>query len=357
MAFELPDLATKDYQSLRTELINAIPQLTNQWTNFNTADPGITLLELLCWINTGLLYQVNRIPEQAHLNFLYWVAGAAGNQIDELLQDPAIDQDYRDFLQYVKEVSKRTQLDDTELQRALLSFFNAPYLAVTEQDFILLAWQANTKLKPKDTQLGRVIVQAKPDEVKLILVADQKLSYSYPAYPNDEYNSTSYTKRLTVIGTTPAGDPYPLLVQTVSDYLAPRTLLGSIVNVQKALFTKLNIRLKLRCTQETDLRLVLAQLAQTLMAYLAPLTGGIAKAGWVYDQPPLTSELYMLALKTAGVSQVEDIQLNFDPTLQLGEMAALGVNALLADLPVGFINPVFRGLPLLRCLDIIARYD
>jgi hypothetical protein len=45
---------------------------------------------------------------------------------------------------------------------------------------------------------------------------------------------------------------------------------------------------------------------------------------------------------------------NFIPTIVLNQMAQLGANTTLADLPSGRSAMLYQGLPRLRCLDITA---
>ena len=40
----------RDIVSIRKELINAIPKLTDKWTDFNESDLGITLIELMAGV-------------------------------------------------------------------------------------------------------------------------------------------------------------------------------------------------------------------------------------------------------------------------------------------------------------------
>jgi len=57
-----PDLtAASDYYRLRKEGIGFIEQMGSaQWTDYNTHDPGITILEALCYAITDLAYRTGR---------------------------------------------------------------------------------------------------------------------------------------------------------------------------------------------------------------------------------------------------------------------------------------------------------
>ncbi|MCI5210374.1 MAG: hypothetical protein D3910_16660, partial [Candidatus Electrothrix sp. ATG2] len=49
-----------DFHSLRQEGIRHIERIGNKfWTDYNTHDPGITILEQLCYALTDLLYRID----------------------------------------------------------------------------------------------------------------------------------------------------------------------------------------------------------------------------------------------------------------------------------------------------------
>ena len=57
-----------------------IPREAPQWTNHNLSDPGITLLELFCWVGEGLIYRTNRIPESSRRRSGSRVVARAGRR-------------------------------------------------------------------------------------------------------------------------------------------------------------------------------------------------------------------------------------------------------------------------------------
>jgi len=58
---------TKDYESLRREVVARIPQLTDRWTDFNPTDPGMVLLELFCGVADMLFYYLDAQTAEAFL--------------------------------------------------------------------------------------------------------------------------------------------------------------------------------------------------------------------------------------------------------------------------------------------------
>ncbi|MEN0047012.1 MAG: hypothetical protein AAF806_08150, partial [Bacteroidota bacterium] len=56
----LPNNATLDFNALREEGTAYIAQLGHElWTDFNTHDPGITMLEVLCYAINDLAYRTD----------------------------------------------------------------------------------------------------------------------------------------------------------------------------------------------------------------------------------------------------------------------------------------------------------
>lgn len=63
MPLPLPNLDDRRWQDLTQEAIPLIPRYAPQWTDFNTLDPGITLLEMFAWLTESMVYQLNQIPD------------------------------------------------------------------------------------------------------------------------------------------------------------------------------------------------------------------------------------------------------------------------------------------------------
>ncbi len=51
------------------ELRERIPLYNRQWTNYNDADPGITLLQLFAWLADMTLHRMNDVPRHTYLKF------------------------------------------------------------------------------------------------------------------------------------------------------------------------------------------------------------------------------------------------------------------------------------------------
>lgn len=70
MPLIVPKIDDRDYPRILSESLARIPVHTPEWTNFNDADPGVTLLQLFAFMTDSLLYRANLIPERNRLKFL-----------------------------------------------------------------------------------------------------------------------------------------------------------------------------------------------------------------------------------------------------------------------------------------------
>jgi hypothetical protein len=70
MPITIPTIDDRRYQQLRADALARIPLHNPEWTNFNSSDPGVTLLELFAFLTESLLYRSNQIPERNRRKFL-----------------------------------------------------------------------------------------------------------------------------------------------------------------------------------------------------------------------------------------------------------------------------------------------
>ncbi|WP_266168311.1 hypothetical protein [Dyella subtropica] len=368
MSFELPDLDTRNSAVLQAELIRRIPQFTRLWTDYNESDPGITLLQLLCWLGESLLYQTNAIPIQTQQNFLREVLGLAftSNTTD---YSKAADKNYDFAFQSLRavlgQVEAGTPLNRAQLQHAVLNYLATPYLALSCDDVQTLALETNQMIAAQQAKAGnptpepllvkRADAQVSDEATSVYILSNALWAYQLPAYPNTNVPDAQGGLQRVLLLQKPSGSAAQAAAQAqsqllsqVNTYLAPRVLLGSRVNVAPAQLTEINLSVAVRCPPYAVLSVVLDALLASLFAYFKPDT-------WTYDQPPLLENLSLLIERVPGVSALEDIELSYAPTAQLPTYAQLGVNFLIADLPSGPPAMLYRGLPQLRSLEIYAR--
>jgi|GEM_PF-4831730 len=70
MGLDIPDLDTNRYDRLMREALAKLPSFSGEWSDFNTSDPGVTILELLAWFADIDSYRFDRIDERERRAFL-----------------------------------------------------------------------------------------------------------------------------------------------------------------------------------------------------------------------------------------------------------------------------------------------
>ena len=70
MPLTVPQLDDRTYQQLLDEALRRVPVHNPEWTSFNEADPGVTLIELFAFLTENLLYRANQVPERNRRKFL-----------------------------------------------------------------------------------------------------------------------------------------------------------------------------------------------------------------------------------------------------------------------------------------------
>jgi Baseplate J-like protein len=73
MPLPLPNLDDRRWQDLTQEAIPLIPRYAPQWTDFNTHDPGITLMEMFAWLTESMVYRLNQVPDRFIWKFLEFI--------------------------------------------------------------------------------------------------------------------------------------------------------------------------------------------------------------------------------------------------------------------------------------------
>ena len=376
MSFELPNLDKRSYDQLVAEMVRLIPQYTTQWTDFNDSDPGITLVQMLCWIDEMLLYQANQIPIETQQNFLRWVLGLAfsSNQTDYSKYAQQInDYDFLALQDYLAqlELSLPGEITKADIQKRVLEYQQAPYLALTASDIQHIALQTNLVIAARDAQIRerdpnatpqltvkQAYVQTSQQQIYLYILSDVKTSYFLPGYPNYEYGSNVNKTRKTLLlkapdeNSTSQTQDLNTLVNNVKLHLEPRMILGSSVQVRSAQFTDINLQLAITVAANSQVDIILNALFATLFDYFLPIPKNFPP--WQYNQAPQTEKLHQLILTVAGIESIDSLELSFYPTMVLSELSQLGCNTILADLPSGETALSYVGLPKLRLLDAIA---
>lgn len=70
MGVEIPELDDRDYAALVEDARKRIPVHSEDWTDHNAHDPGITIVETLAWITETYLYQLDRVTDAHREKYL-----------------------------------------------------------------------------------------------------------------------------------------------------------------------------------------------------------------------------------------------------------------------------------------------
>lgn len=370
MTFELPNLDQRNYQQLVQELLRKIPQFTTQWTDYNDSDPGITLIQLLAWLDESLLYQANNIPVQTQQNFLRWVLGLAFSE-NKTVYSQFAEKNYdfsflglRDILQ---QLEAGENFSRQVLQKQVLEYIGSEYATITLKDIEQLALQTNQVIAQRQEasqsstsqvlHVKKAYAQVEQEVMCVYILDDSKPAYIYPDYSNRIlYRNTSNVKRRSMIlDTQNVSDALKDLINQVQRYLDPRVILGTRVMAKPAQFTDINLILDINLNANTDIQVTLNVLFTTLFNYLLPDNTVSGNATWAYNQAPHADDIRQLIYQTPGIDAINFFSLSFIPTIELDVLAQLGVNTRIKDLPPGNPGLFYVGLPRLRCLDITAR--
>ena len=176
MTLPIPNLDERDYESLMKEALARIPTFTPEWTNFNDSDPGMTLVQLHAWLTETLLYQVNRLPDLAFVNFLNLLgttpAPARAAATDLTFRFADLDQ-VGDPLTVLVPKGVKVGVDDPNLERPLTFETDETLRGINAAVAAIIAPDPNPDASPdEDEPPKRVLVSSyDADAVSLELTA------------------------------------------------------------------------------------------------------------------------------------------------------------------------------------------
>ncbi|MDS0260497.1 putative baseplate assembly protein [Haloarcula sp. S1CR25-12] len=70
MGIDVPNLDDRDYEAYLEQAKKLIPAYSEEWTDFNPHDPGITILEVLAWVTETHTYQLDQITDAHREKYL-----------------------------------------------------------------------------------------------------------------------------------------------------------------------------------------------------------------------------------------------------------------------------------------------
>lgn len=379
--FDLPSLSDKTYASLQQELTAAIPQYSRQWTDFNASDPGIALLQLLCWLGDTTLYRIDTLPRELYLNFLRLVVGASGPDLATLIRtlernvarDPqgniirlpprnyvVLDPDRLALARYLAGIEAGAAFDPADLRARVLAFWRSPYRLVTTEDIAAVTRSVTDALTdlPAGYAIRRVEVVADAPWLRVLPVLDTAWKWRLQNWPGStRFEPLMPLAMVTAVfgldGFSQVDTTYARVLEAVRAYLAPRRLLGTPLTVETPVMTPLAIRLQCAAiSSRRDPSTIGTDVYNAIQALLSPFTGGPDGTGWPYDRPVLDNDIRAAVLGVAGVDANQPVQIAVETItgLQVGR-AAVGWDYMVGP-PTFLGRPDRAGLPQLWLLVV-----
>ena len=248
------ELDNRTFDDLVEELRALIPRHCPEWTDHNVSDPGITLIELFCWVAEGLIYRTGRIPEASWWRFL------------ELLGVP-----------------RQGSLDDA--RAAAIAALKGPWRAVTGEDF------------------EELVLKRFPEVARVRSLADRALDEA-----SREAERIGHVSLIVV----PEGGgerpyPPPELLGAIHLFLDERRLVTCRHHVVGPEYTDVSLAARLVFDPAVTAEGVRTRLVEALAGFFAPVAtdGG----GWPFGRPVYESEVYAVLEGVAGVDHVESLTL------------------------------------------------
>ena len=264
MPLELPNLDDRTYDDLVAEALSLIPTYAPEWTNHNPSDPGIMLIELFAYLTEMQLYRQNRITDANTRAFL------------KLLTVSTQESSERDFGRVTRDLQADFQETISKLRKR--------DRAVSGDDFVFLAKEADSRVArahclPRrdlrmnfDTErvgyVGLIVIPKKENEAEL-----------------------------------------PEIIKKVKDYLEPRRLLTTRLNVVEPQFLEVRIKLTVVPLPDVLETVLQARVKKSLNDFFDPWIGGEKGNGWTFGRSIFVSEICELVDQIPGVDSVDEVEL------------------------------------------------
>lgn len=266
MALPIPKLDDRSFKDLAEEVRSLIPRYSRVWTDFNPADPGITLLELFAWLSEMTLFRIDQIPPDHILRFL----GLIG--IEPKAGEPL----------------------QTTIARAV-TYVSSQYRSVNAGDYETLTLAAMRRLHP-DLQ-GRIVcvvdrnlelknnTMEKPGHISLIVI---------PGRIVDGFCSI-------------VGRPRLALLKYLKEELDSSRILTHRLHFVGPGFKTVHMSAELALESGADWKRVRAAAVRKLELFCDPVKGGPEGQGWPIGRYLYRSELYEILESIEGVDYTRSV--------------------------------------------------
>ncbi len=286
MALTLPELDDRTFSDLADEARSLLVTYAPALTNHNASDPLVTLTELFAYLTDVMLFRLNIVTDANRTAFLRLLNGPDW-------QAPA----------------SHAELD-AEVRRSV-NVLRSVDRAVTAADYESLALAADPA--------GRIARARCVPGVNLALATAAERATPSPGM-------------VSVVIVPHAGAPLDGLIPVVANYLEPRRLLATRVQVVGPRLVPLRVRVTVRLLPDAPVKpgesaagAMQARVRDALTRYLDPVVGRDGH-GWPFGRSDNVSEIYRLLDTLPGVDFVvrsidPDTQVPLDELITTGDFA------------------------------------
>lgn len=326
MSFELPDLDTVPAAQLLNELVARIPRIAPMWTEQNSSDPGITLLEMLVWIVEATAYQANCIPFEAYRSKVRFILGlASSDEKTRPYTQPSLqglDSPYAQLQRALRAAERDGEADFHALRRAVFDFRSNPYLACTQSDIEALAMEANgyiasiEAIDGKDPASRLRVLRAHANYVDgmvdlALLVGDPSIDFAEYETQLEKNEAFGFVKKIKHLPLQGDGDVGPVeeIVDEVRRYVAPRSLLGNPISIRGAHLKLVDVLCTVCCTPRANTSDVAEGIAQAILNWMQPYTPKVRANALSFGAAPTKAALLSVFANVSGIYAVEGLDI------------------------------------------------
>lgn len=360
MPINLPNLDDRSYSDLVEEGRSLIPTYAPEWTNHNSSDPGITLVEMFAYLSEMLIYRLNRITDDNKLSFLKLLNGPAWKPSPE----KSLGEEMREAVMQLREPNRAVTCEDFERLATAVSAEVARARCIAERNLEAVGPAASSEKRP-----GHISVVVLPSHVGIMRGLEvtragsnnQKVSIGPGVATDRDGRELALTAAATLdlpaedlkdglfvtiaygggAKSTPESAPKPPLLaatkmlpaadspvvmlarvstggdgtlrvespavrqqnllRSVRDDMEPRRLIATSVHVVGPTYLKLGVQLTLYLKPDADEKRVPVQAIESLRRFLHPQSGGPEGRGWPFGRNVYVSEIYELFDELPGV--------------------------------------------------------
>lgn len=256
MSIPLPNLDDRTYAELVAEAQNLLPSLAPAWTNYNAADPGIVLVELLAWLTEMELFRTNEIPPETYQAFLHLLGDS---------RTPAL----------------RGAVLDEAIHETIVAL-RKPFRAVTREDYERLVMMEFS---------GRL--------ARVKCLADRRVAKGKLTEAFGHVTLVVMLHSLTV--ETMDGET----LHEIAEFLEERRLLTVHPHVVEPAFVEVRILGSFRVRNDVHPSDALHEAIDRLKIYFDPYVGGKNGGGWPFGRSVSTSEIYAVLAQASSVAYVD----------------------------------------------------